>query len=58
MVSSLVIRDGVINSYDRLAVQEQDGSLKLVQLQNDEVRLCPGLIYRRVSSKPRVQDER
>lgn len=33
--------------YDRIAIEDADGSVALRQLRDDEFVVCPGLIYRR-----------
>lgn len=38
------------HSYDRIAMEEPDGSVALAQLRGDEFVVCPGLIYRRIAT--------
>jgi hypothetical protein len=40
---------GGLYLYDRIAIEESDGSIALAQLRSDEFVVCPGLIYRMVS---------
>jgi len=39
---------GGLHQFDRIAVEERDGSVALSQLRDDEFVVCPGLIYRRI----------
>jgi len=39
-------------TYDRIALEDSDGTTPLAQLRPDEFVVAPGLIYRRASAQP------
>lgn len=46
-VPDWIEKDGIRFLYDRIALEDSDGTTPLAQLRSDEFVIAPGLIYRR-----------
>jgi hypothetical protein len=46
MMNKSIERDGKVYDFDREALQDKNGGIKLSQLRDDELIVTPGFIYR------------